>query len=301
MKVHAVAVRSEKWQDAGATRRRKSWGVGKAKRCLVLLRVKALGLDGLAAKMFVKGMIPTFYLFAVLLTQSRVFDCGIHKCQQSCHPPSFLPTTCPRSPSQITHCPCGTHPIASSSFVPDTNPTTFPARTDCTSPIPTCLSTCGKAHTDCDHPCAAKCHLGPCPPCSTSIVRPCRCGNTTRSLRCFELRMPNANAGGEILCDKPCTALRACGRHQCRRLCCPLASLSSGAKKGKKRAGVVDLGGGMGEEQGGLHECDLICGKTLSCGNHTCEERDHKGVCPPCLRSSFEEASIEHYSVIPYY
>lgn len=60
MKVHAVAVRSEKSQDAGATRRRKSWGVEKAKRWPVLLRVKALGLDGLAAKMFVKGMYPNF-------------------------------------------------------------------------------------------------------------------------------------------------------------------------------------------------------------------------------------------------
>ncbi|KAF9460740.1 hypothetical protein BDZ94DRAFT_1265402 [Collybia nuda] len=220
----------------------------------------------------------------------RPFNCGIHKCSQPCHPPSFLPTTCPRSPSKITHCPCGTHPIALTlTFTPDTTPTTFPARSGCTSPIPTCPSTCGKAHPDCDHHCTANCHSGPCPPCSISIVRPCRCGGTTRSVRCFELRIPS-NIGGEILCDKPCTALRACGRHQCRRPCCPLASFSSGAKKGKKRlGGSINLATGMGEEQGGLHECDLICGKDLGCGNHICEERDHKGTCPPCLRSSFEE------------
>jgi transcriptional repressor NF-X1 len=32
-----------------------------------------------------------------------------------------------------------------------------------------------------------------------------------------------------------------------------------------------------------------VCGKPLSCGNHRCEERDHRGPCPPCFRSSFEE------------
>ena len=40
----------------------------------------------------------------------------------------------------------------------------------------------------------------------------------------------------------------------------------------------------------GWHVCDLVCGKPLSCGNHDCEERDHRGACPSCLRSSFEEA-----------
>jgi transcriptional repressor NF-X1 len=27
----------------------------------------------------------------------------------------------------------------------------------------------------------------------------------------------------------------------------------------------------------------------LRCGNHKCELKDHKGPCPSCLRSSFEE------------
>lgn len=229
----------------------------------------------------------------------RLFDCGLHKCEQACHPP-HEPTLCPLSPSVITTCPCGTHPIAppSSSSVPKTTPTTFPSRQHCTSPIPTCTSLCGKTQPGCEHACAARCHTGPCPPCSVSLVRPCRCGGTTRNVRCFELRPPADTTEewtpdtSEILCDKPCMALRACGRHQCRRLCCPLAALASGAgKKGKKRGGAVDLGTGVGEEQGGLHECDLVCGKMLGCGNHPCEERDHRGACPPCLRSSFEEVS----------
>lgn len=93
----------------------------------------------------------------------------------------------------------------------------------------------------------------------------------------------------EILCDKTCSALRACGRHQCNRVCCPLASLAATTKsKGKKRAvAAVDDDGIV--DDAGWHTCDLICAKVLSCGNHTCEERDHRGPCPPCLRSSFDE------------
>ena len=143
----------------------------------------------------------------------------------------------------------------------------------------------------CAHVCSSPCHTGPCPPCSIRLVRPCRCGSTTREVLCsVDLAAARARARGEagsdteILCERPCNALRACGRHQCNRPCCPLASLASLVKgKGKKKA-VDNL-----EDPEGWHECDLVCGKLLNCGNHSCEERDHKGVCPPCLRSSFEE------------
>ncbi|TFK63598.1 hypothetical protein BDN72DRAFT_963814 [Pluteus cervinus] len=228
----------------------------------------------------------------------RPFDCGIHKCEKPCHVPSVKPETCPLSPSAITHCPCGKHRIA-----PLSSPTSpeykFPARERCTSPIPTCQSICSKPLSKCDHFCQQKCHTGPCPPCYVKIVRPCRCGHTTKTIRCFELFNLSTTESlepqeKEILCDKPCMALRACGRHQCRRICCPLASLAAtAAKKGKKKVTMSTLNSadtvGVGEERGGLHECDLVCGRMLSCGNHRCEEKDHKGVCPPCLRSSFEE------------
>ncbi|KAF5324353.1 hypothetical protein D9619_011330 [Psilocybe cf. subviscida] len=104
-----------------------------------------------------------------------------------------------------------------------------------------------------------KCHEGPCPPCHVEITRPCRCGATTKRLHCFQVHAADA-AGAEekeILCDKPCLAYRACGHHQCRRQCCPLASMAlSAGKKGKRRA-VAGLEEGIGEERGGLHECDL--------------------------------------------
>ncbi|KZT10350.1 uncharacterized protein LAESUDRAFT_644605 [Laetiporus sulphureus 93-53] len=217
----------------------------------------------------------------------RPFDCGIHTCSKPCHPPSLTPEPCPRSPSLVTHCPCGKHVLkpSSSPFFP---PGTLLMRTSCTDPIPTCESNCMKPLEGCSHACSARCHTGPCPPCRIMVVRPCRCGATTRDVPCFEDQARGRDDPGveEIFCDRPCTALRACGKHRCNRLCCPLASLASAAKgKGKKKAemesAIVD--------EAGWHECDLVCGKLLSCGNHHCEQRDHRGACPLCLRSSFDE------------
>lgn len=143
-------------------------------------------------------------------------------------------------------------------------------------------------------------HVGPCPPCSIPLIIPCRCGSTTRAVQCHE---STSASSSEILCDKPCTALRACGRHRCNRLCCPLAALDAGAKgKGKKRQAQLPqvLEYGLGEEAR-WHECDLICGRTLGCGNHLCEERDHRGACPPCLRSSFDEVRFSSCHTLSHY
>ena len=222
--------------------------------------------------------------------RNRFFDCRIHKCEKPCHAPSPTPDICPRSPSKLTHCPCGQSTIAPNSSV-DQSLYTFSSRANCTSPIPTCDSVCSKPNSACTHPCKAKCHVSPCPLCSVNILRLCRCGSMTKSLACHKAYKSNDSSIEEdvMLCDRPCAALRACGRHQCRRICCPLAALATSGKKGRRRVAEDGL---VGEEHGGLHECDLVCGKMLSCGSHKCEERDHKGVCRPCMRSSFEEVSL---------
>ncbi|KAI0264607.1 hypothetical protein BC834DRAFT_244398 [Gloeopeniophorella convolvens] len=217
----------------------------------------------------------------------RPFDCGIHKCPKPCHPPSFAPPVCPYSPTAITHCPCGKHSLSNPASAHNFPPGAKLVRTACTDPVPTCTSLCGKPLEGCEHLCTIPCHAGPCPPCAIPLVRPCRCGSTTRTVTCLA-----SQAGAEsteILCNKPCGALRACGRHQCTRPCCPLASLASAAGKGKKKKVA---GGSLGMDIAdieGWHQCDIICDKVLSCGNHRCEERDHKGPCPPCYQSSFEE------------
>ncbi|KAK0217433.1 hypothetical protein EDD85DRAFT_1029594 [Armillaria nabsnona] len=212
----------------------------------------------------------------------RLYDCGKHACQRSCHPPSSVAAQCPFSPNVITTCPCGKRTIAPPGA--DATKYDFASRSTCSAPVPTCDSPCNKLHATCDHPCNAKCHAGECPPCSEALVRPCRCGNTSQSIKCGDLYDKDHNEI-DILCNKTCTALRACGRHECHRLCCPLASLTVKGKGKKRMTGSLEIG----EGPGGLHECDLICGKMLTCENHQCEERDHRGPCGPCLRSSFEE------------
>ena len=90
---------------------------------------------------------------------------------------------------------------------------------------------------------------GPCPPCTIEITRPCRCGGTTRSLPCHQIHTSGPTAEeSEILCDRPCTVLRACGRHQCRRVCCPPASLAS--TSGKKARNALGQGREMGMGMG---------------------------------------------------
>ncbi|KAK7019052.1 FKBP12-associated protein 1-like protein [Favolaschia claudopus] len=220
----------------------------------------------------------------------RLFACGVHHCPQPCHAANGPAAVCPRSPEKVRTCPCGRRPIALSSKGEDEG--AFPPRFNCSAPIPTCGARCGSI-LPCGHACAAPCHEGVCPPCLERVVRPCRCGGTNKTLFCSEANAhPDNNAVAEILCEKTCKALRACGRHQCLRVCCPLASVAAmqSKSKGKKRANAHgDAEVGIGEERGGLHECDLVCGKPLSCGEHRCELRDHKGPCGPCLRSSFEE------------
>ena len=116
----------------------------------------------------------------------------------------------------------------------------------------------------------------------------------------------STNLDSEMLCSTPCPSLRSCGRHQCTTKCCPasvLGALSTHNRKkgkGKKKAPPSTNSQGLGWEQElerlekeelerEWHTCDFVCGKQLSCGRHQCEERDHKGACPSCLRSSFEE------------
>ncbi|KAJ7136015.1 hypothetical protein C8R44DRAFT_609441 [Mycena epipterygia] len=217
--------------------------------------------------------------FACEGTCERLFDCGTHRCSRPCHPSNGPAAECPRAPGRVRTCPCGRRAIA-----PSNAPDAFPARDNCTAPIPTCSAPCGSILA-CGHACAVRCHEGECPPCTERVVRPCRCGGSTKSMICAV-----AMNDQEVLCEKPCGALRACGRHRCPRVCCPLASVAALQQKGKgKKRAVETEAVGVGEESGGLHECDLVCGKILSCGEHRCEGRDHKGPCGPCLRSSFEE------------
>ncbi|EIW85230.1 hypothetical protein CONPUDRAFT_135045 [Coniophora puteana RWD-64-598 SS2] len=231
----------------------------------------------------------------------RPFACGTHTCSLSCHPPSSRPPTCPFDPVLMTNCPCGRISLGSGneyllviSATPNDPkdpslprdhkhpPPGYLPRTSCTTPVPTCLSLCTRPHAACGHPCEARCHPGQCPPCAVRLRRACRCGSHVREVVCGE-----EGEGRDWACGRVCNGMLNCRRHRCTRACCPLASLSAAAAgKRKAAAGALELDD---DQDGGLHTCELICGKVLGCGNHTCERRDHRGVCGNCLRSEFTE------------
>ncbi|KAI8879259.1 hypothetical protein K501DRAFT_257137 [Backusella circina FSU 941] len=190
-----------------------------------------------------------------------VYKCGIHACKKSCHPCDTNTKDCPFDPSIITTCPCGTHAI---------DQLLEGGRTKCTDAIPTCESVCNK-RLSCGHACTKACHLGDCPPCWESVKVPCRCQSSTFTKTCANVCEA---AGGEPpLCDRVCKSIRNCGQHACGNVCCPAAKAN-----GKRREGTEHV-----------HDCPETCNKTLSCGNHQCKAKCHKGKCQPCLEATFDE------------
>ncbi|KAM8715561.1 hypothetical protein ACLKA7_002588 [Drosophila subpalustris] len=160
---------------------------------------------------------------------------------------------CKLSPTQITSCPCGKLPVAAEQ------------RSSCLDPVPTCEGVCGKtlrcgkpAHP---HQCTSKCHLGQCPPCTKQTAVKCRCGHMDQMIKCRQL----STRADDARCKRRCTKKRSCGKHKCNAECC------------------IDID----------HACPLPCNRTLSCGRHKCDQPCHRGNCPPCYRSSFEELYCE--------
>lgn len=204
------------------------------------------------------------------------YACGKHQeadlISAKCHPhTSPQPLTCPRSPTIVTTCPCGQTPLTTITSIP---------RQSCEDPIPSCGSVCSKIRPSCGHACQEVCHEGGCKPCSEMVTIVCRCGNEKKTIKCSELQ---AQGETELRCERACKALRACGRHECGRKCCPLAYQEANKKNRRRPLSTEE------EDPLGIHTCDRICGRKLNCGIHTCDQPDHRGPCPPCLRSSFEE------------
>ncbi|KAM7353561.1 nuclear transcription factor, X-box binding stc isoform 2-T2 [Cochliomyia hominivorax] len=160
---------------------------------------------------------------------------------------------CKLSPENVTSCPCGKMPI-----VPE-------QRKSCLDPIPVCEGVCGKTlkcgKATNPHHCTSKCHLGNCPPCNKQTAVKCRCGHMDQMIKCRQL----STRADDARCKKRCTKKRSCGKHKCNQECC------------------IDID----------HFCPLPCNYTLSCGKHKCDQPCHRGNCPPCYRSSFEELFCE--------
>ncbi|XP_063423020.1 transcriptional repressor NF-X1-like [Mytilus trossulus] len=182
----------------------------------------------------------------------KSLECGHHECDMVCHAGDCK--TCETLPEVVTNCPCGATPLSDLSTE---------IRTSCTDPIPTCGQICNKplgcGPPENVHKCQEKCHEGPCGPCDDVTTLRCRCDSKDKDFPCKEVHQFTED--NPFTCERRCNKKRSCGRHKCGQLCC------------------------VNEE----HFCILQCGRKLSCELHKCDEPCHRGNCPPCLMTSYDE------------
>ncbi|WOL09846.1 NF-X1-type zinc finger protein NFXL1 [Canna indica] len=138
----------------------------------------------------------------------------------------------------------------------------------------------------CPHVCVLQCHPGPCPPCKAFAPRrSCPCGKKTIVRRCSDQKSP-------LTCGQQCNHFLSCGRHRCERIChtgscSPCRVLITASCFCKKTTEVVLCGdllvkGNVEAIGDGVFSCNSVCGRTLSCGNHFCNETCHPGSCGEC-------------------
>ncbi|XP_076819243.1 transcriptional repressor NF-X1-like isoform X1 [Clavelina lepadiformis] len=151
-----------------------------------------------------------------------------------------------------------------------------------------CGDACGRArrdNPDCTHPCNILCHPGPCPQCPAMVNKRCRCGRSSSRVRC------SRQSG--YMCNEPCRKLKNCRLHSCDVIChsglcqdcdvtvvqeCFCGKHTRDVKCGSTEHRAVS----PNKMSKGCYSCAEVCGKALSCGNHTCEESCHAGPCASC-------------------
>ncbi|CCK71613.1 Fap1p KNAG_0H01990 [Huiozyma naganishii CBS 8797] len=157
-------------------------------------------------------------------------SCGQHQCQRKCHPGKCPP--CLESDSNDLVCPCGK--------------TIVPAPVRCGTKLPSCRHPCIKVVegiSECGHkPIPHACHPldQPCPPCTATVFKPCKCGKNSRVRTiCFQKDVSCGQTCGKPLpnchhfCQKTChlpgqcqaTCKQVCNKppvncaHKCRKSC----------------------------------------------------------------------------------
>ena len=210
-------------------------------------------------------------------TCDRLMDCGEHRCVKTCHPQDRDTPHCPRSPDSVTHCPCGKTALSEISEIP---------RTSCTDAIPNCKASCEK-RLACGHDCQQVCHAGNCLPCLRTVSIKCRCGRNEFNTICHQ------GVDERPQCLRICKVHLNCGRHECGERCCPGEKKATDRQnfKRKMKSVTLDLARQMRQEIEPEHICTRMCGRTLKCGNHTCQNLCHKGPCDSCKEAIFEDLS----------
>lgn len=139
-----------------------------------------------------------------------------------------------------------------------------------------CGQTCSKELQPlCSHRCLLLCHPGPCPPCPKMVRNGCHCGRAQPTARRCSSRL--WSCGG--LCGKTLT----CGSHPCSQTCHP-GDCNACPRKSRQKcqcgASTTDRPCATPNWQ-----CKKVCGKLLSCGQHTCDQVCHSGPCAACPRA----------------
>lgn len=205
----------------------------------------------------------------------RTFDCGEHRCEKPCHPRDAEPAHCPRSPDNVTSCPCGKTPLDEISSQP---------RTSCSEPIPICNKPCASP-LPCGHQCPRVCHQGDCPPCLQITEISCRCSRTSSKTVCHQ------GTDEAPQCMRICRANLSCGRHACEERCCTGERKAIQRQSTRRKQRPLNAGPARPIDDGfeAEHICTRECGRLLRCGTHACTELCHKGPCPTCREAIFEE------------
>ena len=187
--------------------------------------------------------------FSCNKTCGKPLNCGNHKCTQLCHEGPCKP--CLYTPDKLKTCLCKNRlPLSALGFG---------NRKSCLDPIPSCGLPCGKK-LECGHMCKAMCHAGDCDDCVEVISQNCRCGNSSRKIKCHLARhgKPEERV---FTCERVCKKLKGCGVHKCNTACCNATK---------------------GDDPDCRHLCVITCDKPLACKNHKCDLFCHLGGCPPC-------------------
>jgi transcriptional repressor NF-X1 len=237
----------------------------------------------------------------------KTLKCGLHACQQACHPGKC--PDCERLPAEPQSCACGQQSQLLAALPPDGTATATAAaaaantnantnnsaaaakskwarRTLCTDALPTCGAVCDRALSCQLHSCPAPCHDSACAPCVEVITMPCRCGGREVSVSCRdycaakeanerrgegrESKDAGAGTGGsdDAIADK----------FKCGVVCKAFLSCQ------KHKCKTVCCSGSLSHVPFAYlaHVCQKVCGKPLACGVHSCESRCHLGNCTPC-------------------
>lgn len=266
---------------------------------------------GKSSKTFQCSMKETFECEDVC---EKALNCGVHKCQESCHQGDCKPCC----ESIEMKCFCGKDAKIEACVSDNALITKYSCDKVCDLPL------------SCDnHRCELLCHPQKCGSCllSPELIKACPCGRTkiekderkncsdpiplcksqcSKVLKCGPLASPHActkpcHIGECPPCSKSTNVKCRCGRIEEKIACKDL--LSSDVRCKKKCTKFKTCGKHKCNQSCCIeieHLCSQQCGRSLECKKHRCQRPCHIGNCTPCQRASFEELRCECGAAVVY-